>query len=226
MHDTALEYGRLLLAHYWEPGFTRCVELGSLEVNGGLRGLAPANAHWLGLDMQPGPGVDLVVAPDASLPLADAVADIALASSVLEHDDAFWETFGEMCRITRPGGILYFNVPSNGPVHRYPRDCWRFYPDAAPALAKWATRRGLPVQLLESFTAPRGADLWNDHVAVFRRGEAARPGGAPLSHARPAWNIWRHGAAGMTDRNDFTEDMMLLHHLRARVAELEARLAG
>ena len=29
-------------------------------------------------------------------------------------------------------------APSRGPEHRYPNDCWRFYPDGYRALAKYA----------------------------------------------------------------------------------------
>lgn len=77
---------------------------------------------YCGVDLAPGKGVDLVVSPGSPLPLADACADAVLASSVFEHDPAFWDSFREMCRITRPGGFIYVNAPSNGHVHRYPRD--------------------------------------------------------------------------------------------------------
>jgi hypothetical protein len=43
-----------------------------------------------------------------------------------------------MCRIVRPGGLIFLLAPSRGPEHRYPVDCWRFYPDGFRALAKWA----------------------------------------------------------------------------------------
>ena len=42
----------------------------------------------------------------------------------------FWVTFAEMARVVKAGGFVYISVPVNGPVHRHPMDCWRFYPDA------------------------------------------------------------------------------------------------
>jgi SAM-dependent methyltransferase len=93
----------------------------------------------------------------------------------------FWLLFLEMLRIIKPGGLLYLNVPSNGSFHRYPVDCWRFYPDSAKALVTWAKRSGYDPLLLESFTARKGetgnryADDWNDFVAVFLKEAANLP---------------------------------------------------
>ena len=226
MHDTALAFGRSFFDYYWEAGFTLCVELGACDVNGGLRDVRPAGCHYIGLDLSPGPGVDVVVQPDARLPLADACTDIALASSVFEHDGAFWESFLELCRITRPGGIIYLNAPSNGKVHRFPVDCWRFYPDAGLALARWAGRRGLAVQQIESFVAPRRDDVWNDFVVVFRRGEEARPGHGYLSDLGPVDNLHRHDREGVQHENELTEDMRLVQDLRSKLEAAEARLAA
>ncbi|MFL5257242.1 MAG: methyltransferase domain-containing protein, partial [Rhodopila sp.] len=100
------------------------------------------------------------------LPLASGVADAVVTSSAFEHDVCFWDTFLELVRILRPGGLLYVNVPSNGAFHRYPLDCWRFYPDAGVALARWACRRGLQIALVESFIGqPK-----NRAVGGFRAG--------------------------------------------------------
>jgi hypothetical protein len=50
-------------------------------------------------------------------------------------------------------------------VHRYPLDCWRFYPDSSVALVTWAHRCGLPgVVLMESFIDSN--DSWGDFVCV------------------------------------------------------------
>jgi hypothetical protein len=70
-------------------------------------------------------------------------------------------------RTLKPSGLLYLNVPSNGPFHRYPVDCWRFYPDSGGALQNWARRNGVQALMLESFTGPQNTGAWNDFVAVF-----------------------------------------------------------
>ena len=81
----------------------------------------------------------------------------------------------EMMRVLGPHGVLYLNVPSNGAFHRYPVDCWRFYPDSGRALARWGQRNGLDCLLLESYTSAQQQDLWNDFVCVMLRDAASLP---------------------------------------------------
>lgn len=169
MHDTAYATARLFFGLYWQPGFRTVIELGSQNVNGTLRDHCPPDAHYVGIDLEPGNGVDLVVAPGQPLPLADASVDVAVTSSAFEHDPCFWQTFLELVRVLRPGGLVYVNAPSNHHFHRYPVDCWRFYPDAGHALAIWAQRNGLAAELVESFIGRPGGDGWADFVAVFRK---------------------------------------------------------
>jgi ubiquinone/menaquinone biosynthesis C-methylase UbiE len=81
--------------------------------------------------------VDLVIENTSDLPFTDESFDYVVASSVFEHDPIFWKTFAEMIRVLKPGGCVYINSPSNGMIHRYPIDVYRFYPDAGKALEKW-----------------------------------------------------------------------------------------
>jgi SAM-dependent methyltransferase len=174
MHKTAYEHGRLFFELYG-ASFRRVIDLGSQDVNGSLRDHCPCDAFYIGLDMSLTNGVDVVVSQGGPLPIASASIDAVVTSSAFEHDVCFWETFVELARILRPGGLLYINVPSNHAFHRYPLDCWRFYPDAGVALAQWSTRQGQPLELLESFIAEPDEASWADFVAVFRRA-----GGPPL----------------------------------------------
>jgi SAM-dependent methyltransferase len=175
VHDTAYEHGRLFFELYGSETCRTIVELGSQDVNGSLRDHCPPGVHYIGLDMVPGKGVDLVVDPGEPLPLRSETADAVVTSSAFEHDVCFWDTFLNLIRILRPGGLLYVNVPSNGGFHRHPLDCWRFYPDAGAALVQWAARRGFQMDLVESFIGRPKTERWADFVAVFRRA-----GGPPL----------------------------------------------
>jgi SAM-dependent methyltransferase len=187
------------------------VEIGSQNINGSLRKNAPPGATYLGLDLEAGPGVDAVIAQGAPLPLATASADLVVASSVLEHDPKFWLSFLELCRITKKGGFIYLNIPSNGRVHRYPVDCWRFYPDAANALTDWATSNSLQLHLVESFTAKRRLDMWNDFVAVYERGNLVpRSPTSMLSSYFVGWNVYKFDSPEIGSARDSTEDMWLL----------------
>lgn len=224
MHHTAHEIARDAFASYWREGWNCIVELGAQDVNGALRDHQPTGSLYCGLDQSPGKGVDVVVDPAHPLPLADGCADAVLASSVLEHDPAFWASFAELCRIARPGGFIYVNAPSNGHVHRYPLDCWRFYPDAGQALAAWACRAGWPVVLMESFIARFSPDgSWHDFVAVFRRGEDATP---PAQWLGPRWAAleWRH--AGQTEPPAHVTEVPDQERWRGLQAELAASQAA
>jgi SAM-dependent methyltransferase len=171
MHDTAMEFGKQFFTHYTknlQNGII--IDIGSQDVNGSLREIAPLeNNTYIGIDFASGKGVDIILEDPYAFPIKDNTADIVVSSSCLEHSEFFWLTFSEMARITKPGGFLYINVPSNLIYHAYPVDCWRFYKDAGAALAKWATRCGHPLTLLESLIGPSGQDDSNDYVAVYQK---------------------------------------------------------
>jgi SAM-dependent methyltransferase len=211
MHDTASKIAQKFFQLYWDANFEIVVELGSYDVNGSLRAVQPSNCKYVGLDLERGPSVDIVIENSRNLPLPDGYCDCAIASSVFEHDRAFWRSFLELCRITKPGGFIYINTPSNGDIHRYPEDCWRFYPDAGRGLEEWASSQSLEVTLIESFVANRMSDQWNDFVAVFQRGaiipKADR--GFLSDHFKCA-NIHRFDKAEIENPEERTEDRLLL----------------
>lgn len=148
------------------------VEIGARNVNGSLRAIAPAHARYLGVDLEAAPGVDVVLADPYKLPFPDESVDVVLSSSCFEHSEFFWESFLEIQRVLKPEGLLYMNVPSNGDFHRYPVDCWRFYPDSGLALAKWARQKGFRTTLLESYVGHQDLDIWNDQVCIYVKDEA------------------------------------------------------
>lgn len=217
MHDTAYKTGGMFLQLYWRENFREIVELGSFNENGTLRDFSPVGATYTGLDMSAGPGVDIIVDPDKKLPLEDGSADVVIASSVFEHDRFFWATFLELARIVRPGGFIYISAPSNGEFHRYPVDCWRFYPDAGVAMVEWAKRNGLEIELIECFTTEREGEHWNDFVAVYhKKGDVPFKLKRFISDCVPCTNITRLGETGILNEVRATEDMRIIERLRAQ----------
>lgn len=175
MHDTALEMGATFFSTYLKnTADLTIVDIGSLDVNGSLRSVAPKNNKYLGLDFEPGKGVDITITDPYSLPFESESVDVAVTSSCFEHSEFFWLLFNQALRILKPEGLLYINAPSNGWYHRYPVDCWRFYPDSGVALQNWGKRSGYNCALLESFVGLRKDDLWNDFTAVFVKDEDHR----------------------------------------------------
>jgi len=127
----------------------------------------PMNNDYIGVDFVEGKGVDVILSDPYVLPFEDSSIDVIVSSSAYEHSEFFWLSFNEALRVLKPTGLLYINVPSNGDYHRYPVDCWRFYPDSGVALEKWGNRSGYECALLESFIGVRKEGIWQDFVAVF-----------------------------------------------------------
>lgn len=148
-------------------------DLGSQDVNGSYKNIFDAPGWtYTGLDMESGKNVDVVLAdPYSWKEIPSNHADIIISGQVFEHIKFFWVTMLEVSRILKPGGICCIIAPSGGHEHRYPVDCWRFYPDGFQALADFA---GLEVR--EVFTQwnpdPRyneDSNAWKDSVLVCEK---------------------------------------------------------
>jgi SAM-dependent methyltransferase len=226
MHDTAFHLGTLAMNMYADLRTDSILEIGSRSVNGGLRENALPTTHYIGVDIEEGEGVDLIAELGKPLPVEDASFDLVIASSVFEHDPCFWMTFLEMVRAAKDGAYIYINAPSNGIVHRFPQDNWRFYPDSGRALAQWAASQGSPVTLVESFIANREKDMWNDFVAVFRKG--------PITKTLPKVSLHEHvsctdvvtwKSTEILHPSQDPQDIILLRQAEERAVELQDRLA-
>lgn len=173
MHETARRNAELFFKTY-TGGLQalKIVEIGSQDVNGSIREYSPETATYIGLDFSEGKGVDLVLGDPYSLPFETESLDVVVSSSCFEHSEFFWLLFNEIMRVLKPEGLFYLNVPSNGPFHRYPVDCWRFYPDSGNALVAWAQRSGYNSIQLESFTTGQDEGIWNDFVSIFLKNKA------------------------------------------------------
>lgn len=168
MHDTAMKHAKLFFQTYADhvPN-PRVLDLGAQDVNGSLREVAPLTADYVGADFIEAKGVDVVLEDAYNLPFESESFDICVSSSCFEHSEFFWLAFNEVMRVLKPHGLFYLNVPANGDFHRYPVDCWRFYPDAAMALVNWGRRSGYNPLVLETFCGRQGFSGWNDNVSVF-----------------------------------------------------------
>lgn len=172
MHDTAMIFGERFFKTYVGTRKVKVIDIGAQDVNGSLRSVVPAGCEYIGVDFADGKGVDVIIEDPYQLPFDNESADIVVSSSCFEHSEFFWLLFLEIMRILKTDGLFYLNAPSNGVFHRYPVDCWRFYPDSGNALANWGKRNGIPVALIESFTGFQKNDVWNDFVAVFIKDES------------------------------------------------------
>lgn len=102
-------------------------DIGSKDAQGSYAfGPPPIGAKVVCVDMQIGPGVDLVAdAHDLHMVAGDSI-DFVACVSVLEHVRYPQKVMQEIYRILKPGGIVYISVPFVFPFHADPDDFYRF----------------------------------------------------------------------------------------------------
>ena len=149
------------------------LDLGACDINGSYRALfAEPRWRYQGADLVAGENVDLVL-PNAYewRELKSASRDVVISGQTLEHTEFFWETMLEIARVLKPGGLCCVIVPSAGPEHRFPTDCWRFYPDGLRAMARYAGLETLEARTqwneLPQYDAV--SNVWHDSVLIARK---------------------------------------------------------
>lgn len=174
MHPTSLENMQKCHDRYFlksqvsNKSDIKVLDIGAANFNGSYRSLFSAsNIDFIGVDLEEGPGVDIVLQSPYQLPFENESIDLVISGQAFEHCEFFWASFDEMLRVLHPDGMIFLLVPSSGPEHRYPVDCYRFYPDSMTALAKWGK-----CHLIDVWLDERGP--WKDLVGVFAKKEIAK----------------------------------------------------
>lgn len=137
---------------------SRCVlEIGSLDINGSVRQFFD-DCDYIGVDLEPGPGVD-VVSEGQKYDAQDASFDVVISCECMEHNPYWKETFANMVRACRPGGLAIMTCatvgrPEHGTARSDPKaspftiaNGWNYYANisekqwnAAFPLGKWFLR--------------------------------------------------------------------------------------
>lgn len=148
------------------------LDLGSQNVNGSYREVFDDPAwSYTGLDMAPGNGVDVVLdQPYLWSAIPTRSIDVVVSGQAFEHIEFPWVSILEVTRVLRPGGLACIIAPSSGEEHRYPVDCWRYYPDGFAALAAWGDLE--PLEVITHWGEEAWSDdsaKWHDSVLVARR---------------------------------------------------------
>lgn len=170
MHNSSLEHMQRLVSTYLSTAQNlRIVDIGSYDVNGSYRQMFDKPGwHYTGVDLEAGPGVDVVLGSPYRLPFGSASVDVIVSGQAFEHIEHFWMTWLEMQRVLKRGGWVFLIAPSRGPEHRYPQDCWRFYPDGYRALAKVGACDLVEVHTDWEPHPDPGSAAWGDTVGAFR----------------------------------------------------------
>ena len=171
MHTSSYQHMSKLVEQYLRQDQSlQIIDIGSYDVNGSYKPLFDVDRwHYRGVDLTTGPNVDVVLSTPYRLPFKSHSIDVIVSGQAFEHVEFFWLTWLEMIRVLKPQGYIFLIAPSRGPEHRYPVDCWRFYPDGFRALANYGA-----LQLEQVSTDWHEHDAidsqpWGDTVGVFRQ---------------------------------------------------------
>ena len=105
-----------LMRDFVFPSSGSVLEIGSYQVNedGRLRAIF-SGCSYTGVDLVEGPGVD-IVASGHEVNLPSDSFDVALSAECFEHNPLWRETFANMYRMTKPGGVVIITCASKGRV--------------------------------------------------------------------------------------------------------------
>ena len=148
------------------------LDIGSQDINGSYKQIFDLPKwKYYGADMQGGNNVNIVLKnPYKWQEIKSNSIDVLISGQAFEHIDFFWITALEVARVLKPDGLCCIIAPSSGQEHRYPVDCWRFYPDGFSALARFAQLEVVEVfTQWESLNYLDGSDRWQDSVLVARK---------------------------------------------------------
>jgi len=94
----------------------RVLDIGSLDINGNNRYLFENIKEYTGVDIGPGPNVDVVCRGHEYDGGKDY--DVVISSETFEHDEYWEQTLQHMVDLTKPGGLVMFTCASIGrPEH-------------------------------------------------------------------------------------------------------------
>jgi Methyltransferase domain len=112
-HQQQLDF--VQLAKQCFPDFfsqKKVLEIGSLDICGSVRAFFE-DCDYIGIDVADGPGVD-IVCQGQEYAGQDGSFDIVLSCEAMEHNPMWKETFLNMIRLARPGGMVLMTCASFG----------------------------------------------------------------------------------------------------------------
>ncbi|MEE0902681.1 MAG: class I SAM-dependent methyltransferase [Methanobrevibacter sp.] len=170
MHRSSYQKMQYFKETYLNPNDElKILDIGSFDKDGNYNyGLILNENKWTyhGLDLREGNNIDIVVeSPYDWKEVEDESYDLVITGQAFEHIEFFWLTLEEIKRVLKPGGLFFIIVPSTGPVHKNPYDCYRFNDDAMKAMAKY-----INFNVIEYGTNfDKISDPWYDSFLVARK---------------------------------------------------------
>ncbi len=136
MHGTSLEEMKSFVDRLFPKDRKLSVcDIGSYDINGTYEGIFKGHSY-VGVDIEPGPNVDVVAKSVYEYPFPDEDFDVVVSGQTIEHVENLIVWIQEVARLVKPGGFVCIIGPFNAPEHRHPIDCWRVLPDGMKFLLK------------------------------------------------------------------------------------------
>jgi SAM-dependent methyltransferase len=131
-HEAQLQFVSALKVNF--PSYfkgKRVLECGSCNINGSVRSFFH-DCYYLGIDVVPGPDVDIV--KKASEFKSSELFDVVISCEMLEHDPQWPESLANMYRLLRSGGLMIVTCAAPGrPEHGTTRTS----PGDSPSCQLW-----------------------------------------------------------------------------------------
>lgn len=155
MHPSCMNLvSKFVLDRFTEPDGKKILEVGSTNINGGIRQLFPGS-DYTGVDIVAYNGVDIVLQDHYKFPFEDGIFDLAISTNTLEHCTRPWITVQEMARVVKAGGIVLNICPWRFHVHKEgvpAMDCFRILEDGMRSIMEDAGLEVLECQMQEDDT--------------------------------------------------------------------------
>lgn len=170
MHKSSMLKMEYFKETYLNPNDNlKILDVGSFDKTGNYNyGLILNEKNWTyhGLDLKEGNNVDIIVKNPYDWQEVESESyDIVITGQALEHIEFFWLTLDQINRVLKPGGFCCIIVPSAGPVHKNPYDCYRFQDDGVKALAKY-----IKLKVIEyGTTDASNSNPWFDSYVIARK---------------------------------------------------------
>lgn len=129
MHGSSYDTMVSLLLKYATNITGKVLDVGSYDINGSYKYIFGSGYDYQGLDIIPGPNVDIVTKDPYKWPIKDNTYDIIISGQCLEHVEAPWLWIEEIYRVCKPEGLTIIIAPWASGEHKHPKDCWRILPD-------------------------------------------------------------------------------------------------
>lgn len=133
------------------------LEIGSLNINGTIRDFF-TDCEYIGIDVGEGKDVD-IVCPGQDYDAPDKSFDVVCSTECFEHNPYWLETFNNMIRMCKDGGMVFFTCATTGrPEHGTTRTT----PQNSPFTSQWNYYKNLEAS---DFTSVINFDnIFDDYI--------------------------------------------------------------